>query len=168
MRSPPGEVGNSTGRVRHDPRGRVPGVSTDFNSRLSPTAWFSGRSKASHCKPGQGQCWRPRRRRLHITRFRPKAESSLISQRLLSPQSLRTGFAGALFEAAHAGGILAHRKGLLPPAGPCVRCGTLVCPGGYPYCWYAVVNVRSLSAVLFIVTGSDLLVCRALVTFWAY
>ena len=25
----PGEVGNSTGRVRRDPRGRVPGVSTD-------------------------------------------------------------------------------------------------------------------------------------------
>lgn len=54
--SRPGEVGNSTGRVRRDPRGRVPGTSTDFNPRSSPAAWFSGRSKASHCKPGQSQC----------------------------------------------------------------------------------------------------------------
>ena len=47
-----------------------------------------------------------------------------------------------------AGGILAHRKGLLSPLGRGVRCGTLVCPGGYPYCWCEVVKVQSLSAVL--------------------
>lgn len=54
--SHPGEVGNSTGRVRRDPRGRVPGASTDFNPRRSPAAWFSGRSKVSHCRPGQSRC----------------------------------------------------------------------------------------------------------------
>ena len=67
--SHPGEVGNSTGRVWHDPRGRVPGVSADFNPRWSPAAWFTGRSKASHCKPGQRQCWKSCQRPPHQVAF---------------------------------------------------------------------------------------------------
>ena len=109
--SPPGEVGNSTGRVRHDPRGRVPGVSADFNPRWSPAAWFSGRSKASHCRPGQGQCWRSCQR------------------------------------PPHAGGVLAHRRGQQPPPGRGARWRTLVCPGGYPYCWCEIVKERQPLAV---------------------
>jgi len=29
-----------------------------------------------------------------------------------------------------------------------VRCGTLVCLDGYPYCWCEIVKVQSLAAVL--------------------
>lgn len=126
--SRPGEVGNSTGRVRRDPRGRVPGVSTDFNPGTSPAAWFSGRSKVSHCAPGQGQCWRPCQR------------------------------------PPRAGGILARRRGLLPPAGHCVRCGTLACPGGYPYCWCEIFKVQSLAAVLLLYRTP----IRLYVAYWSH
>lgn len=39
-------------------------------------------------------------------------------------------------------------EGTDAPPGRGARWRTLVCPGGYPYCWYGLDNVRSLSAVL--------------------
>ena len=37
----PDEIGNSTGQVGQDLRGRIPGVSAAFNPRAAPHAWFS-------------------------------------------------------------------------------------------------------------------------------
>ena len=55
----------------------------------------------------------------------------------------------------HTGGILAHRRGHLPPPGRRVRCVTLVCSGGCPYCWYVIFKVRQLGCYTLIVEDTD-------------
>lgn len=36
-----------------------------------------------------------------------------------------------------------------------VRCGTLVCPGGSPYCWYEIIKEHNRFGCAFIVAKSD-------------